>query len=103
MFDNIQPVTISSRAIDEIRKIMQTKGIPADYGLRVGVKGGGCGVSLMIGFDHKKPSDMSYEIDGIMVHLDKKHTMYLIGKKVDFYEGEEGRGFMFVDSDKPVN
>jgi iron-sulfur cluster assembly protein len=97
MFDNIQPVTISSRAVEEIRKIMQTKGIPADYGLRVGMKGGGCGVSLLIGFDHKKSSDMSYEIEGIPVYIDKKHTMYIIGKQVDFYEGDEGRGFTFVD------
>ena len=100
MFDNVHPVTLSSRAVEEIRKIMQTKGIPADYGLRVGVKGGGCGVSLLIGFDHKKSSDMSYEIEGIPVFIDKKHTMYIIGKQVDFYEGDEGRGFTFVDSPK---
>jgi iron-sulfur cluster assembly protein len=23
--------------------------------------------------------------------------MYIIGKEVDFYEGEDARGFMFVD------
>ena len=43
MFDNIQPITVSARALEEVRKIMQTKNIPADYGLRVGIKGGGCG------------------------------------------------------------
>jgi iron-sulfur cluster assembly protein len=100
MFDNVQPVTISARAADEIKKIMQTKGIPSDYGLRVGVKGGGCGVSLLIGFDHKKSSDMAYQIEGIPVYIDKKHTMYIIGKQVDFYEGDEGRGFTFVDTPK---
>jgi len=96
MFENIQPVTISARAALEIKKIMQTKGIPADYGLRVGVKGGGCGVALLIGFDHKKPSDMAYLINDIHVYIDKKHTMYVIGKEVDFYEGDAGRGFTFV-------
>jgi hypothetical protein len=25
--------------------------------------------------------------------------MYLIGKEVDFFEGEEARGFMFVDGE----
>ena len=97
MFDNIQPVTISSRAATEIRKIMDTKNIPADYGLRVGVKGGGCGVSLMIGFDRKKDSDVAYTISDIPVYIDKKHTMYIIVKQVDFYEGEEVRGFLFKD------
>jgi iron-sulfur cluster assembly protein len=98
MFDNVRPVSISIRAVSEIKKIMETKNIPKDYGLRLGVKGGGCaGVSLMIGFDRKKNSDLSYEVDGIPVYVDKKHTMYLIGKEVDFFEGDEARGFLFVD------
>lgn len=96
MFDNVQPVTISDRALEEIRKIMQNKNIPEDYGLRVGVKGGGCGFSLIIGFDKKKTSDLTYKIGDITVYLDKKHTMYLIGKQVDFYEGADAKGFMFV-------
>jgi iron-sulfur cluster assembly protein len=98
MFDNIQPVTISARAAEEIRKIMQTKNIPADYGLRVGVKGGGCGgASLLLGFDKKKESDLVYSVDSIPVYVDKKHTLYVIGKEIDFLENEQARGFMFVD------
>ena len=97
MFENIQPVTISNRASSEIRKIMETKGIPAGYGLRVGVKGGGCGFQFLIGFDKKKESDLAYEIDGIPVYVDKKHTMYIMGKEVDFIETEESRGFTFTD------
>jgi iron-sulfur cluster assembly protein len=101
MFDNIHPITISRRASEEIRKIMQTKGIPSDYGLRVGIKGGGCGgASLMIGFDKKKETDLSYIIEGITVYVDKKHAMYVIGKEVDFVDDSEARGFMFVDSAK---
>ena len=98
MFDNIQPVTISIRALEEIRKIMDTKNIPSDYGLRVGIKGGGCGgVSLILGFDRKKENDLAYEHEGIAVYVDKKHTMYVIGKQIDFSETDEGRGFMFID------
>jgi iron-sulfur cluster assembly protein len=97
MFESVRPVTLSSRALEEIRKIMDTKNIPAEYGLRVGVKGGGCGVTLIIGFDKKKESDHYYDVDGIPVYVDKKHTMYLIGKEVDFYDGDDGRGFTFVD------
>ena len=100
MFDHLHPVTISAKANAEIRKIMETKNIPDDYGLRVGVKGGGCGVTLIIGFDQKKESDHAYDVEGIPVYVDKKHTMFIIGKEVDFYEGEEGRGFMFVEGRK---
>ncbi|HRJ29604.1 MAG TPA: iron-sulfur cluster assembly accessory protein [Cyclobacteriaceae bacterium] len=94
---NFQPVTLTLKAAEEVRKIMQTKNIPADYGLRVGVRGGGCGVSLLIGFDKKKENDQSYTIEGIPVLVDKRHTMYVVGKEIDFYEGDEGRGFMFTD------
>lgn len=94
---NFQPVTLTQKAAEEVRKIMQTKNIPADYGLRVGVRGGGCGVSLLIGFDKKKENDQSYTIEGIPVLVDKRHTMYVVGKEIDFYEGDEGRGFMFTD------
>src|SRR5277367_4081462 len=99
MFDTSQPVQLSPKAALEVRKIMQTKNIPADYGLRLGVQGGhGCGgVSMIIGFDKKKDSDLVYTIEGIPVYVDKKHTLYLIGKRVDFYEGADARGFMFVD------
>lgn len=101
MFSNIHPVTITDRACREIRTIMTTKGIPPDYGLRVGVRGGGCGgMALMIGFDKKRDSDLSYSIDGISVLVDKKHTMYLIGKEVDFIDDADGRGFMFKESEQ---
>lgn len=98
MFEDLHPVSITVRAAEEIRKIMETKNIPADYSLRVGIKGGGCGgVSLLIGFDKKKEMDLSYTIHDIPVLIDKKHTMYIVGKEVDFYDGEDARGFMFVD------
>ena len=98
MFSNLQPVTISAKAAEEIRKIMQTKNIPEGYSLRVGIRGGGCGgVSLLIGFDKQKASDLAYSIEGIPVVVDKKHTMYIIGKEVDFHESADARGFMFID------
>lgn len=98
MFETIKPIGLTKRAAEEVLKIMQTKNIPADYGLRVGIRGGGCGgVSLIIGFDKQKPTDLAYQDEGIDMLIDKKHTMYLIGKQVDFYEGADAKGFMFVD------
>ena len=98
MFDNIRPVTISRRACEAIQTIMKTKGIPPEYGLRVGIKGGGCGgMALMIGFDHRKETDIAYEVEGITVYVDKKHAMYLLGKQVDFVDEDDARGFTFVE------
>lgn len=102
MFDQLKPVTLSSKAAREVKKIMGTKNIPAEYGLRIGIRGGGgCGgAKLIIGFDKKKESDLSYVMEGIPVYVDKKHTMYVIGKEVDFYEGDDARGFVFAEQDK---
>lgn len=97
MFETLKPVALSNRAAEEVRKIMQTKNIPEGYGLRIGVKGGGCGVSLVIGFDKPKSNDLVYEQEGIEMMIDKKHALFVIGKEVDFYEGPDARGFMFID------
>lgn len=102
MFDDIRPITLSSRAAEEIRKIMETKNIPEGYGLRVGIRGGsGCGgATLIIGFDKPKETDITYAVNDIPVLIDKRHTLYIIGKQVDFYEGADAKGFMFVDVPK---
>ena len=98
MFDQLQPVKLSDRAAEEVRKIMLTKNIPEGYGLRIGVRGGhGCGgAQLIIGFDKQKDGDLTYTINNIPIYVDKKHTMYVIGKEVDWVENETERGFMFL-------
>jgi iron-sulfur cluster assembly protein len=90
------PVSISNRAADEIKMMMNTKNVPPGYGLRIGVRGGGCGVQLMLGFDKAKDTDLVYTESGITVMMNKKHMLYLIGKQIEFYEGDDARGFHFV-------
>lgn len=101
MFRSLQPVKLSPRAAEEVKKIRLTKNIPPEYGLRIGVRGGhGCGgAQLIIGFDKQKESDLAYTVADVQVLVDKKHTLYVIGKEVDFYEGVDARGFQFVDSE----
>jgi iron-sulfur cluster assembly protein len=96
----LQPATLSMRAVEEIKHIMETKKIPKDYFLRLGVKGGGgCGgAKLIIGFDKQKETDLLYHQGSLTVLIDKKHVMFLIGKEVDFYEGADAKGFLFVDA-----
>lgn len=95
MIEELRPVTITPRALREIRHIMETKNIPRDYGLRIGVRGGGCGVTPMLGFDKKNENDLVYTVDGVDVYVDRRQTLFLIGQEIDFVEGEEGRGFAF--------
>ncbi|WP_017732123.1 HesB/IscA family protein [Nafulsella turpanensis] len=94
----LEPVTLSEKAAKEVKAIMASKNIPEGYGLRIGMKGGGCGgMSFVLGFDKPKDNDLTYEIEGIPVFVEKRHTMYLLGMQVDFYEGADARGFMFIN------
>ena len=93
----LEPVTLTPKAIQEVKHIMAYKNIPEGYGLRIGVKGGGgCGgMGFMLGFDKPKEGDLSYEQEGITIHVEKRQTMYLVGLEVDFIESSEVRGFTF--------
>lgn len=96
------PITITEKAQKEIKNIMEHKNIPADYFLRVGVKGGGCGgMSYALGFDKPKEGDQEFEQGGIPVLIEKRHVMFLMGMQVDFYEGNDARGFTFSNPDIP--
>nr|MBI1229896.1 iron-sulfur cluster assembly accessory protein [Cytophagales bacterium] len=98
----LNPITITSRAVEEIKNILTSKKIPQEYALRVGVKGGGCGgVSYALGFDIPKPDDQVFSWDDIQVLIEKKHVMFLMGMQIDFYEGNDARGFTFVNTALP--
>jgi iron-sulfur cluster assembly protein len=92
-------VEITQNAAKEIKDILERKNIPAGYGLRVTIKGGrGCaGVNFTLGFDKPNDNDISYVIDEIPVHIRKGELMFVAGKKIDFYEGADARGFVFED------
>lgn len=90
------PINLSTRAAEEIRKIMQTKSIPEGYGLRVGVRGGGCsGMSYILGFDKQREHDVQFDLDGVTVYMDRRHGLYLMGTTVDYHDGLNARGFTF--------
>ena len=95
------PVQLTERAATEVRKIVANKQIPAQFGLRVGVKGGGCsGMSYVLGFDKRRDHDLAFDLDApdgdpITVFMDKRHGLYLMGTTVDYHDGLDARGFVF--------
>lgn len=94
--DASTPVLLSDKAASEIRNIMEQKKLPDGFGLRVGVRGGGCsGMSYMLGFDRKREHDLQFELDGISVYMDRRHGLYLMGTTIDFQDGLDARGFTF--------
>lgn len=90
------PVTLTEGAKKEIRKLIQQQEISEEYGLRLGVEGGGCaGMNYVLGFDQQKDGDQEYFIDEIRVFMHKAHGLYLAGMEVDFQDGLNARGFTF--------
>ena len=89
-------IDISERAIAEVKNILQNKGIPSDYGLRIATKGMGCGVGFKLGFDRKKETDEEYFLEGVQILIQKKEMLFLAGRKIEFYDESDGRGFVFV-------
>jgi len=92
-----QPIVLTEKAVAEVMKIMEQNSIPDTYGLRVGVKGGGCsGLSYTLGFDaEKRDGDKLIEQDGVRMFIDSKSLFYLMGTQLDFTDGLNGRGFVF--------
>jgi iron-sulfur cluster assembly protein len=90
------PVTFTAGAVKELFKLKDQQELGDDFGLRVGVEGGGCsGMSYVLGFDQKKDGDQEYNIDGIRVFMHKAHGLYLIGMRINFQDGLNARGFTF--------
>ena len=93
---SILPINITETALVQLAHIRSSQNIPADHGLRIGVKGGGCaGFSYILGFDMAKENDQKYELDGLKVFMEKSHGIYLIGMEIDWVEGLNNRGFSF--------
>ena len=91
-----QPLMLTEGAVSQLKRIMEEQNIPQNYGLRVGVKGGGCsGFSYVLGFDEPKDKDDIYEISGLKVLMEKAHSLYLIGMEIDWVDGLNNRGFTF--------
>jgi iron-sulfur cluster assembly protein len=91
-----QPISLTKGALKQLYVIKKEQNIPDDYGLRVGVKGGGCsGFSYVMGFDEASDKDDIYEVSGIKVLMEKAHALYLMGMEIDWINGLNNRGFVF--------
>jgi len=90
------PVTFTTGAVKEMLKLKDQQELGDDFGLRVGVEGGGCsGMTYVLGFDQKKEGDQEFYIDGVKVYMHKAHGLYLAGMQIDFQDGLNARGFTF--------
>jgi iron-sulfur cluster assembly protein len=90
-------ITLTEKAVAQVRRLMAQEKVPETHGLRVSVKGGGCsGLSYVMGFDASpKDSDKVVEVHGLRVFVDPKSLFHISGTVLDFSDGLNGKGFVF--------
>ncbi len=90
------PVTLTANAIREVKELLKNGNYTIGYGLRLGVRGGGCaGFSYILDFDTQKETDHIFTIEDISIFIDKSQEIYLYDCEIDFKSGMDNRGFIF--------
>ncbi len=97
LIDTSSTITISEKALKQVKQIMSENNIPENYSLRISVKGGGCsGFTYNLGFDgDEKDGDTYFENQDLKIVVDGKSLFYLLGTELDFSDGLNGKGFLF--------
>lgn len=90
-------IKVTAKAIEQIKKLIAENKLTEDFGLRIGIKGGGCsGLTYSLGFDSKpREGDTIIENDSLKLFIDGKSLFYLSGTELDFSDGLNGKGFIF--------
>ena len=89
-------IYLSEKAADKVKELLKDEQ-KADFGLRVGIKGGGCsGFTYTLNFDRpNQESDQVFEDKGVQIIVDAKSFVYLTGTELDFVDTLDGSGFTF--------
>jgi iron-sulfur cluster assembly protein len=89
-------ITITDKAIQQIKTISDAENPEGTKGLRLAVTGGGCsGLSYKIEFSDQKERDNVLQFGDVKVLIDPKSVIYLKGIVLDFKDGLNGKGFVF--------
>ena len=91
-------IDVTVEASGYISQLMEKEG-KAGFGLRVGVKGGGCsGLQYELTFeDEANKDEKTFESNGMRVFVDLKSYLYLRGLTLDYSGGLNGKGFVFMN------
>ncbi|XVN42591.1 MAG: iron-sulfur cluster assembly accessory protein [Candidatus Rickettsia vulgarisii] len=87
---------LTDRAVNQIKLLLAKRGKPS-FGIRVGVKSGGCsGQTYYVEYaDDKNKYDEVIEVDTVRILIDPKALMYIMNSKMDYVEDKFKSGFTF--------
>eukprot|EP00750_Incisomonas_marina_P000045 INCI10028.2.p1 GENE.INCI10028.2~~INCI10028.2.p1 ORF type:complete len:150 (-),score=27.40 INCI10028.2:97-546(-) len=96
------PITITDRAADRIKELMQ--GHPDALGVRVGVQTRGCnGLSYTLNYATELQKFEDTVTDkGVTVVIEPKAIMHIVGTTMDFVEDELAAEFVFHNPNAKV-
>ncbi len=88
-------ITLTESAATRLQAVMTEKGMNGDHGLRVFVKGGGCGgMQYGMTFDDKeRDGDDISQQHGMKVFVDPTSLFYIEGASIDYVDSLMGGGF----------
>ena len=91
-------ITVTEKAKSKAIELMSVENRPDSF-IRVGVDGGGCsGLTYKLEFDNQiKDGDKVFEDKGMRIVCDRKSFLYLVGTELDFSDGLNGKGFLFLN------
>lgn len=90
-------VSLTDAAADRVREIMSESEDGSVFGLRVGVRNGGCaGMSYTMEFAAEPaPFDEIVEDKGVRILIDPKAVLFLLGTRMDFRTERLSAQFVF--------
>ncbi len=89
------PLHITPKAWQKIKAICLEKKIPAQYALRLSMRGSGCSGDFFLGFDVPKATDILFELPEGNIIIDKSKLLYFYMMQLDWIENEQGGGLKF--------
>lgn len=93
-----QVLSLTDAAINRIKTLLDRRGKPS-FGIRVGVKSGGCSgqVYYVEYADSKNRFDEVITRGDVNILIDPKALMYIIGSEMDYFESQFKSGFTFTN------
>ena len=89
-------ISLTKPAADKIKSMLESR---EDIGVRPAVRGGGCsGFTYKLEFVSEKDSrDREIESKGVMLYVDPKSFLYLMGTQIDYVDDLNQSGFKFIN------
>ena len=96
VFEMPKAITLTDRAATRVKDIMAKSATPK-IGIRLGVKNGGCaGMEYTMDYaEEKQPLDEVVEDKGVIILIEAKAVLFLLGTEMDWEEDKLSAGFRF--------